>query len=98
RAPQHVCRGPSTSKNSATEDTNVPPPPKRLCRHHKKNQCHDPYKCPVCLECVSHREPVSTNCGHVFCRECIEGAIRSMHKCPMCNKDLTEDQFLRIYL
>jgi len=62
------------------------------------SQREDAYKCPVCMEGVRDREPVSTKCGHVFCRECIQTAISSTHKCPMCNKKLTARQYNRIYL
>ncbi|XP_017044080.1 E3 ubiquitin-protein ligase complex slx8-rfp subunit rfp2 [Drosophila ficusphila] len=73
-------------------------PPKRVHHDAELSQREDSYKCPVCMESVTKREPVSTKCGHVFCRECIQTAISSTHKCPMCNKKLTARQFFRIYL
>ncbi|KAH8382583.1 hypothetical protein KR009_004196 [Drosophila setifemur] len=74
-------------------------PPKRVRPSDlEQSQREGSYKCPVCLEEVRRREPVSTKCGHVFCRECITSAISSTHKCPMCNKKLTIRQFFRIYL
>ncbi|XP_017082100.2 E3 ubiquitin-protein ligase complex slx8-rfp subunit slx8 [Drosophila eugracilis] len=73
-------------------------PPKRHQRDPDLSQREDSYKCPVCMEAVSKREPVSTKCGHVFCRECIQTAISSTHKCPMCNKKLSARQYFRIYL
>ncbi|KPU80446.1 uncharacterized protein Dana_GF16357, isoform B [Drosophila ananassae] len=77
------------------DDENVSPPKRRQVN---QSQQDDTYNCPVCLESVRRREPVSTKCGHVFCRACIEGAIRSTHKCPMCNKKITARQFFRLYL
>ncbi|XP_017144678.1 E3 ubiquitin-protein ligase complex slx8-rfp subunit slx8 isoform X2 [Drosophila miranda] len=72
-------------------------PPKRK-RNDQNQSSGEGYKCPVCLDCVRHREPTSTKCGHVFCRQCIEASIRSTHKCPMCNKKLSIRQVTRIYL
>ncbi|XP_026850577.1 uncharacterized protein DDB_G0271670 isoform X2 [Drosophila persimilis] len=72
-------------------------PPKRK-RNDQNQSSGEGYKCPVCLDCVRHREPSSTKCGHVFCRQCIETSIRATHKCPMCNKKLSIRQVTRIYL
>ena len=40
-------------------------------------------KCPVCIELV--KEPVSTSCDHLFCRNCIKG----QPTCPTCRKRFT---------
>ena len=32
------------------------------------------YECPICMNCL--RDPVQTNCGHRFCKNCIERHIR----------------------
>ena len=42
--------------------------------------------CPICLETL--KNPVITNCAHVFCFECIEQVIDTQHKCPMCRAEL----------
>ena len=36
-------------------------------------------KCPICLEIM--KEPVSTSCRHLFCKNCIKDQLH----CPMCN-------------
>lgn len=55
--------------------------------------------CPICLESVVDRNPVSTNCGHVFCRKCLEAALKQLKKCPMCKKGLTgKNAFHNIFL
>ncbi|KAM7360650.1 degringolade [Cochliomyia hominivorax] len=59
---------------------------------------HTPFMCPVCMESCLQRQPTSTRCGHVFCKECIEHAIRLTHKCPMCNTKISKSQIFRIYL
>ena len=42
--------------------------------------------CPICLETL--KNPVITNCAHVYCFECIEPVIDTQHKCPMCRAEL----------
>ncbi|KAH8359833.1 hypothetical protein KR093_009082, partial [Drosophila rubida] len=51
----------------------------------KDKSTEDSYRCPVCLDSVRQREPCTTRCGHIFCKSCIENAVRSTRKCPLCN-------------
>jgi len=44
--------------------------------------------CPICLDTVVNRTPVSTLCGHIFCQPCIVQALENAKKCPMCKKAL----------
>ncbi|KAH8288703.1 hypothetical protein KR054_008149, partial [Drosophila jambulina] len=91
----------NTSRRSASNavvDLDDPSPPKRACPTFDQSQGEESYKCPVCLENVRRREPVTTKCGHVFCKDCLVAAIDSVHKCPLCNKKMTQRQFTRIYL
>ncbi|KAH8295002.1 hypothetical protein KR018_005223 [Drosophila ironensis] len=83
---------------SAVVDVDDPSPPKRACTSMNQSQKDDPYSCPVCLEGVRNREPVSTKCGHVFCRACIDTAIRTTRKCPMCQKRLTAKSYFRLFM
>ena len=42
------------------------------------------FKCAICLDMIV--EPVQTSCGHLFCKQCIDG----IHdKCPTCRKNFT---------
>ncbi|CAL8374715.1 unnamed protein product [Boreogadus saida] len=52
--------------------------------------------CPICLEVLS--SPVSTPCGHNFCRTCIETSWSGQYsyKCPLCNKVFKERPDLRV--
>ena len=53
--------------------------------------------CAICLDAVAY--PCSTNCGHVFCTQCIVsyfqhtrgGAASSRHQvtCPLCRREIT---------
>lgn len=38
--------------------------------------------CPICL--CSWTSPVSTMCGHIFCKDCIAQWVRVTKKCPVC--------------
>ncbi|XP_053212157.1 myosin-G heavy chain-like [Panonychus citri] len=60
-------------------------------------------KCPICLE-EDHKilaaggEIVVTVCGHVYCKSCIQQAIKTNHCCPNCRKKLTQKNYHRIFL
>lgn len=57
------------------------------------------YCCPICLESVKNRGPVSTMCGHVFCKACIQAAYQATKKCPMCKKNLSgKNPFIQIFI
>lgn len=57
------------------------------------------FACAVCLEDLKgHLKPVSTNCGHLFCLNCLQQAIRVSGKCPLCNKKQGKNTFHRIYI
>lgn len=54
--------------------------------------------CPICLESTLKRDPVSTNCGHVFCQRCIAAALEVSKKCPMCKKALgAKNSYHKLY-
>lgn len=56
--------------------------------------------CPICLDTVVNRSPVSTICGHIFCKNCITISLRTnAKKCPMCKKALAgKKPFFDIFL
>ncbi|XP_068149100.1 uncharacterized protein [Drosophila tropicalis] len=56
------------------------------------------YHCPICLDSVQFRKPYATNCGHVFCAECISIALTVARICPVCMNRLTKRRLFRIYL
>lgn len=49
----------------------------------------DQFSCSICLEVFV--EPVSTPCGHSFCKACLQGYWNHSKKflCPMCKKSYT---------
>ncbi|GFT20193.1 breast cancer type 1 susceptibility protein homolog [Nephila pilipes] len=46
-------------------------------------------ECAICLELL--KNPVSTGCGHFFCRFCITEVLKSSYRtpCPLCKKSFT---------
>ncbi|KAM6932939.1 E3 ubiquitin-protein ligase TRIM21-like [Xenentodon cancila] len=46
----------------------------------------DPFLCPVCLDVFN--DPVTTSCGHNFCKNCITRYWDSsvLYQCPMCKE------------
>ncbi|CAK4109499.1 unnamed protein product [Aphanomyces euteiches] len=52
--------------------------------------------CAICLDTL--RDLTSTNCGHIFCRQCIVQAVQTTLKCPMCQKPTHLDGIHPIFL
>ncbi|KAL7838753.1 hypothetical protein AOLI_G00271570 [Acnodon oligacanthus] len=53
---------------------------------------HDQFSCPVCLDLL--KDPVTINCGHSFCKVCINGCWdqddqRGVYSCPQCRQTFT---------
>lgn len=49
-------------------------------------------KCTLCLEEL--RDPAATQCGHVFCWECIGDWVREKPECPLCRRDAMAQHIL----
>ncbi|KAK7349002.1 hypothetical protein VNO80_23822 [Phaseolus coccineus] len=80
--------GSSSTEDNAKEDNakkSPEPPPKKPA-----------LDCPICM--AAFVEPMSTRCGHIFCRGCITTAISTQNKCPTCRKKVTKNQLIRVFL
>lgn len=77
---------PKASTSAST--SNVSPP---------KNVEDSGIKCPVCLERLAQNQVHSTVCGHLYCKNCIQSAVKTCKKCPICNKKLAAKDIHRIY-
>lgn len=45
-------------------------------------------ECPVCYNVME--QPVTTTCGHTFCRCCIKRTMQSRNMCPLCSSSLSD--------
>ena len=52
--------------------------------------------CPICLDLFD--QPVSTPCGHNFCRDCVQGYWKSANvsQCPMCKQKFSRRPDLKV--
>lgn len=49
----------------------------------------------VCAQSVT--EGLLTNCGHFFCRECVDRILADVdRKCPMCRKKISKRRLFRV--
>ncbi|KAJ4868771.1 RING/U-box superfamily protein [Raphanus sativus] len=50
------------------------------------------------IDCEDFTEEMSTKCGHIFCKGCIQMAISKQGKCPTCRKKVTVKELIRVFL
>lgn len=62
-------------------------PPPRLSSTFSQVERSPQLKCSVCLDIPQLLS--YTDCGHVYCEECIRSAVKINHKCPVCRKKMT---------
>ena len=43
--------------------------------------------CPICLSNIT--DTTTTNCGHSYCKICIDNCLDSKLECPMCRIEIT---------
>ncbi|KAI4491061.1 hypothetical protein M0802_010478 [Mischocyttarus mexicanus] len=54
--------------------------------------------CAICLEELKAKlKPTATNCGHVFCENCLIKVINDKKKCPTCQSRISKKSFRRLY-
>lgn len=91
----------SPKKTTATDSVDdSPPSAKKACNNNTTPQKSTigATKCPICLDVFTIDKILSTMCGHLFCAPCIQSVIKSRKKCPMCNRNLKQNQVHRIFV
>lgn len=53
------------------------------------------FECSLCMRLFY--EPVTTPCGHSFCKKCLERCLDHTPQCPLCKQSLTEYLACRSY-
>ncbi|XP_060004856.1 E3 ubiquitin-protein ligase RNF4 isoform X3 [Lagenorhynchus albirostris] len=59
--------------------------------------------CPICMDGYSEivqngRLIVSTECGHVFCSQCLRDSLKNANTCPTCRKKISHKRYHPIYI
>jgi hypothetical protein len=62
----------SKELDSMSQADNTPPPPIDI----------SDFECPLCFQV--YLQPVTTPCGHVFCKQCLFRAFQHSCSCPLC--------------
>ena len=57
------------------------------------------FKCSICLDTLFsvNTDVCVTQCGHLFHKVCIEGAMQNNLQCPNCNTGISEDMVNKIH-
>ena len=60
-------------------------------RKHMRSKHPDdiPPECPICFKLLAGSATATTPCGHLFCRACIELALKIRSECPLCMQACT---------
>nr|KAF6280204.1 ring finger protein 4 [Pipistrellus kuhlii] len=59
--------------------------------------------CPICMDGYAEivqngRVIVSTECGHVFCSQCLRDSLKNANTCPTCRKKMSHKRYHPIYI
>ena len=61
----------------------------------KKENLPKPFECMICMD-TAH-DAVVTQCGHIFCWECLCQWLERQQTCPICKSRVTEDSVIPVY-
>lgn len=62
-------------------------PWKNFLTDKQKEQLEEENSCSICIEV--YKNPVITNCTHLFCKSCIEAHSAKSDSCPLCRQKIT---------
>lgn len=85
-----------TQADLPPQDNNIQAPPNPpFPAPPEQHEEEEDWMCSICMEEL--HDPVSTPCGHVFCRRCIEEWLLRSNVCPSCNRpDITKGDLITI--
>ena len=55
----------------------------------QQEEVEDELSCTICLD-IMYR-PVTTECGHTFCKQCLSDALAVKKQCTICREPVTTD-------
>ncbi|KAK9869990.1 hypothetical protein WA026_006089 [Henosepilachna vigintioctopunctata] len=55
-------------------------------------------ECPICYDKLAQKQVMSTQCGHLFCKDCIERIVKTVKKCPTCRKTVNKKKIFSIFI
>lgn len=59
------------------------------------------FVCNICLEGVKDKDPVVTQCGHLYCWPCLYRWLNTRHgdgTCPICKAGVTQENVIPIFI
>ena len=61
----------------------------------QKEDVENKFQCSICLDTCQN--PVVTQCGHMYCWECLREWLDHQKTCPMCHSQVSEENVIPIY-
>lgn len=58
----------------------------------KEDGEEDEDECAICMDDIPEDNVGVTQCGHIFCYECLKIWIKKAHNCPMCKRQLKDNE------
>ena len=54
-----------------------------------EEEVEEEFNCTICLDIFY--QPVTTECGHTFCKQCLQDALTIRHLCTICRAPIFKD-------
>eukprot|EP01039_Chlorochromonas_danica_P007410 gene7410-8196_t len=87
--------------NGSRDKENHPPLQEKTSSTDMANDNDMAFVCNICLEGVKDRDPVVTQCGHLYCWPCLYRWLNTRHgdgTCPICKAGVTQDNVIPIFI
>ncbi|KAI4900395.1 hypothetical protein NFI96_017771, partial [Prochilodus magdalenae] len=84
----------SASSSGEVESNGMEEPPHAGPHDSSSHLSEEPCQCSICLNVFT--DPVTTPCGHVFCKTCLSNYWDNNLHCPLCKEEFTERPELKI--